>query len=324
MDSELVYVEGDGIGLSGGEQQSLDEAEEGLIAKFMQADKAQSRTLADIILEKLREKEIESSQLDVVAGDEAPSIPPKVVEVYTAVGNMLTHYKSGKLPKALKMLPHLKNWEQILWLTRPDMWSPIATYAVTRIFVSNLKVKMAQRFFNLVLLEKVRDDIQSHQKLNYHLYLALKKALFKPAAFYKGVFLPLAQSGTCTLREAIIVGSVLMKVSIPAIHSAAALLRLAEMPYSGSTSVFIKILLMKKYALPGRVLDALVEHFAAFSTEKRALPVIWHQALLIFVQRYKMELSEAQSETILQLVKVQSHHEISPEVRRELAGAKLR
>jgi hypothetical protein len=35
-------------------------------------------------------------------------LPPKVIEVYTAVGKLLKHYKSGKLPRALKMMPHLK------------------------------------------------------------------------------------------------------------------------------------------------------------------------------------------------------------------------
>ena len=55
------------------------------------------------------------------------------------------HMYIGKLPKALKMLPHLKNWENILWLTRPDEWSANATYACTRIFASNLNIKMTQR-----------------------------------------------------------------------------------------------------------------------------------------------------------------------------------
>lgn len=79
-----------------------------------------------------------------------------------------------------------QNWEDVLWLTRPDQWSPCATYACTRIFASNLNGKMAQRFFNVVLLEKCLDDIRTNKVLNYHLYMALKKALFKPAAFYKG------------------------------------------------------------------------------------------------------------------------------------------
>lgn len=37
------------------------------------------------------------------------------------------------------------------------------------------------------------------------------------------------------------------------------------MEYSGATSIFMKILLDKKYALPFRVVDAIVEHFASFT-----------------------------------------------------------
>lgn len=209
------------------------------------------------------------------------SIPPKVAEVYTAVGKLLHHYTSGKLPKALKMLPHLRNWEEVLWLTRPDEWSPCATYACTRIFASNLNAKMAQRFYNLVLLEKCRDDIKENKTLNYHLYMALKKSVFKPAAFYKGILLPLMQSQSSTLREATIFASVIMKVSIPGNHSAAVLLKLAEMPYSGTNSLFIKVLLNKKYALPKRVIDALVNHFTIFEEDSRQLPVSIYLCIFI-------------------------------------------
>lgn len=55
-----------------------------------------------------------------------------------------------------------------------------------RIFSSNLKERMAQRFYNLVLLPRVRDDIAEYKRLNFHLYSALKKALFKPGAWFKG------------------------------------------------------------------------------------------------------------------------------------------
>jgi essential nuclear protein 1 len=83
----------------------------------------------------------------------------------------------------------------------------------------------------------------------------------------------LADSGTCSLREATIIGSVIAKVSVPGNHSAAALLRLSTMAYSGSTSLFIKILINKRYALPRRVVDALVDHFVQFQEETRVLPV---------------------------------------------------
>lgn len=74
----------------------------------------------------------------------------------------------------------------------------------------------------------------------------------------------LFQSGTCTLREAIIVGSVIARCSIPVLHSAAALLKLAEMSYSGANSIFLRILFDKKYALPYRVVDAAVAHFVRY------------------------------------------------------------
>lgn len=323
---QLVNLNGEfveGVGLSA--------AEEAVVSRFLNANRAESRSLADIIMDKIRMKEESGGGADgdeedgddmYAGGSGGGELPPKVVEVYSSVGKMLRHYTAGKLPKALKMLPHLRSWEEVLWLTRPDEWSPVATFACTRIFASNLNAKMAQRFFNVVLLEKVRDDIKRNSgKLNYHLYMALKKALFKPAAFYKGLLLPLALSRTCTLREATIIGSVISKVSVPANHSAAALLKLAEMPYFGSTSFFIRVFINKRYALPRRVLDALMAHFAQFQTETRDLPLVWHQALLAFVQRYKFELTGDQRETMKALLKVQSHHLITPEIRRELFAA---
>lgn len=75
----------------------------------------------------------------------------------------------------------------------PNGWSAAAMYQATRIFTSNLKEKMAQRFFNLVLLPRVRDDISEYKKLNFHLYQALRKALFKPGAFMKGILIPLCE-----------------------------------------------------------------------------------------------------------------------------------
>ena len=72
----------------------------------------------------------------------------------------------------------------------------------------------------------------------------------------QGLLLPLCQAGNCTLREAVILSSAIKRVSLPVLHAGAALLRIAEMPYSGTNSWFIRILLDKKYALPYRVVRA--------------------------------------------------------------------
>lgn len=288
------------------------------------------RTLADLILEKISEKEQQSQQQQQpsdameTSSSPYPDLPPKVIEVYSDIGKILSRYKAGKLPKAFKVIPSLSNWEEVLYLTRPDQWTPNAMYAATRIFASNLNPKMAQRFYNLVLLDSVRADIVANHKLNYHYYMALKKAVYKPAAFFKGILLPLCQEN-CTLREAAIISSVMQRVSIPVHHSAVAIHKLAQRAeYNGAASIFIKTLLHKKYSLPAPVIGSMVKHFQQFivSPEKMdmTLPVLWHQCLLVFVQRYKKELKEEAREILRQVMRIHAHPKITPEIRRELFG----
>jgi len=241
-----------------------------------------------------------------------------------SVGRLLSRYRAGAIPKAFKIIPSLDNWEEILFITGPDSWSYQAVFQATRIFASNLNAKMAQRFFHLILLPRVRDDFQETKKLNYHLYMSLKKALYKPAAFFKGILLPICEARDCSLREAAIIGSVLTKVSIPMLHSSAALLKIAEMEYSGVNSLFIRVLLDKKYALPFRVIDALVFHFIRFQDDRREMPVLWHQALLVFLQRYKEDITTEQKEAIQELIKKQNHNTVTGEIRREITNSKSR
>ena len=40
-------------------------------------------------------------------------MPPKVVEVYRSVGKIMSRYKAGKVPKAFKIIPNLKQWEEV-------------------------------------------------------------------------------------------------------------------------------------------------------------------------------------------------------------------
>jgi len=316
----------------------LDEEDEQALNAFMNPFGGQQRSLADMILEKIHDKEAEEqgAALEMLEDDEderqkkaamleefAPEgIDEKVLQVYRKVGDLLKRYTTGKFPKAFKIIPALSNWEEVLWLTRPDTWSPHAMFQATRLFASNLNEHMAQRFYVLVLLPRVRDDIQEHKRLHHALYQALRKATFKPGAWFKGILLPLCESKTCTLREAVVLSSVLAKTSVPALHSAAVLMKLSELEYAGTTSFFIRVLLDKKYALPYRVVDALVENFLRFSNEDRTLPVVWHQSFLCFVQRYKHELSKEQKKRLSKLASAhQNHYLISPEIVRELANS---
>lgn len=71
-------------------------------------------------------------------------INPKVEEVYRGVGKLLSRYTAGKIPKAFKIIPNLRNWEEVLFLTDIQNWSPHAVYQATRLFISNLNARMVR------------------------------------------------------------------------------------------------------------------------------------------------------------------------------------
>ncbi|XP_061387918.1 bystin [Musca vetustissima] len=281
--------------------------------------------LSQIIMDKIQEKQADiQTKLSDEGSLKIEELDPRVKEMYEGVRDVMKRYRSGKVPKAFKIIPKLRNWEQILFITEPHNWSAAAMFQGARIFSSVLSQAMAQRFYNLVLLPRIRDDLAEYKKLNMHLYNALKRALFKPAAFMKGIILPLLEAGDCTLREAIIFGSVIARSSIPVLHSSACLLKICEMGYTGANSIFIRYFLDKRYALPYRVVDAAVFHFLRFENDKREMPVLWHQSLLTFVQRYKNDISSEQKEALLGLLRKQYHPKLTPEIRRELQAATCR
>ncbi|KAL2631213.1 hypothetical protein R1flu_015899 [Riccia fluitans] len=300
------------------EFEEVTEEEERIMSMFMASDTGPQRTLADMIMERIKEKDAGISSGSAEGERNVPGIDGKIIDVYRGVGKLLSRYRSGKVPKAFKIVPNLSNWEEVLYITEPEKWSPNAMFQATRLFASNLNARMAQRFYSLVLLPRLRQDINEHKRLHFALYQALKKAVYKPSAFYKGILLPLCQSRTCNLREAVVIGSVIQKVSIPALHSSVALMKIAEMEYCGTNSYFMKLLMDKKYALPYRVLDAMVAHFSRFTDDERELPVIWHQCLLTFVQRYKNELTAEDKEKLKKLMRAHKHYLVTPEIQREL------
>jgi essential nuclear protein 1 len=295
--------------------EALSSSQMSLVDSFLNPG-GRTRTLADMIMEKIAEKE--RGAMD--ESDDEDALPEKVVEAYTGMVPLLQRYRCGKLPKAFKVIPALERWEEILWLTRPDEWSPHCCHAATRVFASNLDPKRARTFYGDVLLERCRDDIREHRRLNYHLYQALHRALFKPAPWFKGILLPLVKSGDCTLREALVFGSVLAKASVPAAHAAVVIMKLAELPYSGAQSVFLIVLLNKRYALPNRVIGAVALAFLKHADDTSERPVLWHQSLLVFVQRYRGDLSDDLSGQILKLLKTHRHHTITHDIRRELTA----
>ncbi|KAF8076006.1 Bystin-domain-containing protein [Lyophyllum atratum] len=315
----------------------IDAGDMDTLDALLPANAGERRTLADIIFSKIQEGEsgtanvIQKAQQDREKPDPALGLDPKVVEAYSKLGMFLHKYKSGALPKVFKVIPSLPAWARMLALTSPENWSPHACRAATRIFISNMKPPQAQLFLSVVLLDAIREDIQMNKKLNPQYYESLKRALYKPGAFFKGIIFPMLDQGS-SLKEAAIVASVLSRTKIPVLHASAALLRIAEMDYSGPNSLFIRVLVDKKFELPYKVLDALVFHFIRLSNSYKAktrgdadkLPVLWHQSLLVFAQRYASDLTPDQKDALLDVIRATPHPQISAEIRRELVTSVVR
>lgn len=56
-----------------------------------------------------------------------------------------------------------------------------------------MKPPQAQLFLSVVLLDAIREDISENKKLNVQYYEALKRALYKPGAVFKGIVFPLLE-----------------------------------------------------------------------------------------------------------------------------------
>merc|ERR1712127_358152 len=113
-------------------------------------------------------------------------------------------------------------------------------------------------------------------------------------------------------------------MGVPVLHSAVAILKLAGMEFSGANALFLRTLILKKYALPYRVVNQLVEYFTTFLDVPEAPPVLWQQTLLAFVQHYKSEMTVEQKEQLKAVMRAQPHPDITPEIRRELFSSRNR
>ena len=250
-------------------------------------------------------------------------INQKIVDAYKLVGEVLRTYTSGKLPKAFNILSSTEDWEDLVNITEPYNWTPQAMYNAVIKF-SSADSTIGTIFFEKYLVPAIKSDIKKNKKLNIHYYNCLKRALFKPSAFFKGIILPMSKS--LSGREASIIGSILRKCSIPNNHASAAIVKLSQLCQNDKKGVsvgalfFMRLLLVKKYALPKEVKDCLVKFFMSYyDFDRNKLPVLWHQTLLCFVQHYKLDLTEEEKINLKDLNNRIGHHIIQSEISKELS-----
>ena len=247
---------------------------------------------------------IKNNQNELLAD---PAKDPKVKAVYNRIGEILSSYTSGKLPRSIHILPSLQNWKSLLNLTNVENWTPHAFYEITRIFVSKTESDRTIDFYKEYLLPRVLLDIREKKKLNYHLFRALQKGLYRPASWFRGILFTFAEENNTTLKQAQIIASVIMKTSIPNSHASTAIYWLTDRQYNGPNNIIIKIMIEKKFSLPKVVIDKLSKWFLGFKEYKGILPVLWYQTLLSFSKLYRKHFDTHTVNLLRKLVKDKRH-----------------
>ncbi|CAD5224299.1 unnamed protein product [Bursaphelenchus xylophilus] len=241
------------------------------------------------------EKNFSTQGADPTAG-----LSENVVKMYQEIGQYMHYYRSGKIPKAFKSIPALKNWEQILEITQPDKYTAAAMLHATRLFAAVASPKACERFYRYYLLPRVLDDIMEYRKLNVHLYTAVKKSIYKPTSFVKGLLLPICEPDMVSMNVAHVVKAVIQSTSLPVFHAATAIIKLAQQrPTSSPVSYILTGFIQKRYTLPSLCIDSLLDYFCSYEDKDERMPLSLHSAIHEFVKTYKLELDTQQKQRLL-------------------------
>eukprot|EP01056_Protomagalhaensia_sp_Gyna25_P005446 Protomagalhaensia_sp_Gyna_25__5445@NODE_712_length_2795_cov_40_927068_g554_i0_p1_GENE_NODE_712_length_2795_cov_40_927068_g554_i0NODE_712_length_2795_cov_40_927068_g554_i0_p1_ORF_typecomplete_len408_score74_98Bystin/PF05291_11/2_7e80_NODE_712_length_2795_cov_40_927068_g554_i0361259 len=277
-------------------------------------DPPQYKTIGDILFEQMetqKRRDAEKERMELFTETTRTA--------YSNLGKFMARFRSGKLPQLLKCIPSLKNWLDILWLTNPENWTFHAIKEATPIFVHGLRSKEVARYLQYVVLPAVLKSIDKTQKLNVQLFETLKKSIYKAQEWIKGIYFPIILDDACTYRRAAIINAVLAKCSITPITSGALLVKLALLPSHNNVIIYSMVrIINKKHNLPLNVINVMVDFFRRWLEIDEEPTVIWHQLMLVFVQRWKDDLNQLQKEALKIVMRRHPHPKVSAEVRREL------
>ncbi|ABW98072.1 bystin-like protein (nucleomorph) [Hemiselmis andersenii] len=225
----------------------------------------------------------------------------KKIKIFERAGLFLRIYRSGKIPKIIKFIPILKNFEEILWLTRPDRWSFQALFTITRMFFSKLNQDQLKRFFCLVLVPRFQEEIFKKKKINPHLFLTIKLSAKKEKFFFSNLIIPICSSKNCTTREAIFLASIISNCKFSINHILClVLILIKDKLFSNSRCLILRGILSKKYNLPNRILEYLMDFFL-FNKNKIKLEK-FRNCFLIFIKNYSAFFSIEEKSCLLKIL----------------------
>ncbi|KAF5401621.1 Essential nuclear protein 1 [Paragonimus heterotremus] len=252
--------------------------------------------------------------------DDLEELPEELLSHLRLLMDVLKHYRSGPLPKTVKMLPHLPAWEGLLGLLKPLEWTVHAYPRIVKIFASKGH-EPALHFYENYLLPKVKQDIEENRRLCVQLFEALIASMFRPEEFVSGVFLPWIQS-EMSKTEGVILAHLIKKATLKARFAAVALALSLEEEFSIPRSMVIEALLSKHYHMPEAALERVLQYFLSFDkdcsvyfTHENRMPVTWFRSLLLFLESYRNYVKPEERTKLVKLCRQHEHPQITGEIR---------
>nr|CDS23409.1 Bystin [Echinococcus granulosus] len=253
---------------------------------------------------------------DFKAVDDFEELPDELKNHIRLLKDVLSHYRSGPLPKTIKMLPHLTGYDSLLEMLSPLEWTSHAYPRIVKVFASK-GGDQASHFYEDYLLPKVRNDIAENGRLCVHLFEALIASLFRIREFLAAIFYPWIK------EKGVILAHLIKKASIRAHFSAVALSLTCEEDFSIPRSMVIEAIINKRYFLPEDAVARLVAYFASFDnancsmyfTSEGRMPLTWFKSLLSFLEFYREGVRPEEREQLVRLCRRHEHPSITPEIR---------
>ena len=216
-------------------------------------------------------------------------LQPKLLKILERASLFLKVYRSGKIPKIIRILPCLKNFEEVLWLTRPDIWSEQAIVTLTRFFLPKLDKNQLSRFYSLVLAPRLQETIFRSKTYSVHIKKAIKISSMHPSIFFSSIILPICESKSCTIKEGVLLSSIIWKYKFPRSIIMSTLVRLIKEPITSTKCMILRVILSKNYLISLRIIDLLIDFFNLYNN--KIISSHYKTLFLVFLRNYSNFIS---------------------------------
>ncbi|KAL3318117.1 hypothetical protein Ciccas_003226 [Cichlidogyrus casuarinus] len=247
-------------------------------------------------------------------------LPEELQRHIRLLTSVLRNYRSGPLPKTVKVLPSLPGWDGLLETLDPMSWTPHAHMKVTKVFASRGH-EPSLHYYQNYLLPKVQEDIAATKRLCLHLFEALISSMFRPQEFIAGIFLPWVRSDM-SKTEGIVLAHLLRKASLKVRFGTVCLALVCKEDFSIARSLVVEALLEKKYKMPETAISVLVDYFCSmdrecnqFFNDEGRLPVSWFKSLSTFLELYRDAVIPEERERLVKLCHRHQHPFFTKQIR---------